>query len=386
MRITYVTHTRFPVQKAHGKQIAEVCSALARLGHRVTLVCPNVSNAIRVDAFTYFDIPKNFQIEKLKHTDATLQWWVPGILHFAVNMRRYRRALRRYLKTHRSDLLYTRLPSLVPVLAATGQPVYLELHTLPKRGTKKFAKICGRSTRLICLTDLMRRALISRGVDARKVIVEPDGVDLSRFKKLPGLREAKKKAKNFHDDRPVIGYVGGLYTRQNIEKGVSVLIESLSILKHQKKMAVHGLIAGGSPREIEELKSLAKQRGIVQDVLFHGHVPSMQVPLHLCACDVLVYPAPASNHPYFQRDTSPLKLFEYLAAGRPIVCADLPPLREVVDESVVTFFMPGDAVSLAHWTLHVLQHPAEAQKKAERGLSLVKRFDWTKRMERILAS
>ena len=384
MRITYITHTRFPVQKAHGKQIAEVCSAMAALGHRVTLICPNVSNAIKIDAFTYFDIPKNFQIEKLKHADATKQWWVPGVLHFTMNMRRYRRALSMYLKHHHSDLLYTRLPSLVPVLAATGQPVYLELHTLPKRGKKRFAKICNRSARVICLTTLMKQELLSRGVDRKKVIVEPDGVDLSRFKKLLGLKDAKKKAKNFPDDRPVIGYVGGLYTRQNIEKGVSVLIDALIILK-RKGIRVGGVIAGGWGKEIEEFKRQARHAGLENDILFHGHVPSVQVPLHLAACDVLVYPAPASNHPYFQRDTSPLKLFEYLAAGRPIVCADLPPLREVVDDRTVTFFTPGDAESLAHWILHVLKHPGEARTKAERGHTLVQQHDWTKRMERILA-
>lgn len=383
MRITYVTHTRFPVQKAHGKQIAEVCSALAALGHQVTLVCPNVSNAIGVDAFTYFDIPKNFRIEKLKHVDATTQWWVPGILHFTMNMSRYRRALRAYLQSHRSDLLYTRLPSLVPVLTHSGTPVYLELHALPKRGRKRFADICNRSSRVICLTELMKKELLTWGVNRKKVMVEPDGVDLSRYKKLPDLQSAKKKAKNFPDDRPVVGYSGGLYTRQKIEKGVSVLIDALILLR-RNGVNVGGVIAGGWGSEVDAFVQKAKHAGLESDILFHGHVPAAQVPLHLCACDVLVYPAPASNHPYFQRDTSPLKLFEYLAAGRPIVCADLPPLREIVDETVVTFFTPGDGASLAHHLDQVLKHPKEADAKAKKGRALVQKFSWDKRMERIL--
>ena len=54
VRITYVTHTRFPTEKAHGFQVASICQALARLGHTVTLLIPTVGNAIRENPLAYY--------------------------------------------------------------------------------------------------------------------------------------------------------------------------------------------------------------------------------------------------------------------------------------------------------------------------------------------
>src|SRR3989344_406296 len=85
VKITYVTHTRFPVQKAHGKQIADVCAALAALGHKVTLLCPTVSNSIKVPWHRYYDLPQSFEVRTLEHRDATRQWWGLGVLHFRTN-------------------------------------------------------------------------------------------------------------------------------------------------------------------------------------------------------------------------------------------------------------------------------------------------------------
>ncbi|MBI3332454.1 glycosyltransferase family 4 protein [Candidatus Peregrinibacteria bacterium] len=386
MRITYVTQTRFPVPKAHGKQIAEVCAALAALGHKVTLVCPNVYSGVHRDAFSYYGIPKSFEVKRLDHFDASIHWWLKplGFFHFPINMWRYKKALTGFLRTHKTDLFYVRASLLVPLLAKTGVPVILELHTIPKRRSRRFATLCNSCKKVVCLTHLMAHELRRRGIDRAKIVVEPDGVDLSRFRHVPSLKDAKKKAKNFPDDRPVVGYVGSFFTQRKIEKGVGVIIEALAILK-RKNVPLYGLFAGGQSGEIEMYKRAARQKKIDRDVLFHGLLAAAEVPLQLAACDILIYPAPASKHPYFQRDTSPLKLFEYLATGRPIICADLPPLREVVDDRTVFFFTPGDATSLAHWIDHVLSRPTEAKKKAERGQSLVKAFDWKKRMERIMA-
>ena len=98
VRITYVTHTRFPVQKAHGKQIADVCAAMAAIGHTVTLLCPTVSNSIKLSWNRYYDLPESFKVKILEHKDATRQWWVPGTFHFRINMRRYKKALKTFFE------------------------------------------------------------------------------------------------------------------------------------------------------------------------------------------------------------------------------------------------------------------------------------------------
>ena len=109
MKIVYVTHTRFPTEKAHGKQIAEVCSALASLGHEVTLVCPRIKNNILESAHDYYDLPENYEVRYLHHFDANAHWWIPGILNFAVTMFFYRRALWQFLASSDTDLIYAKL-------------------------------------------------------------------------------------------------------------------------------------------------------------------------------------------------------------------------------------------------------------------------------------
>jgi len=95
-----------------------------------------------------------------------------------------------------------------------------------------------------------------------------------------------------------------------------------------------------------------------------------------------VYPAPATEHPYFMRDTSPLKLLEYLAAGRPVVCADIPPVRDVVDESIVEFCEPGNAKSLAEGISNVLNQNNDERVRI--GKEKVLTLDWKNRMKRVL--
>jgi len=119
------------------------------------------------------------------------------------------------------------------------------------------------------------------------------------------------------------------------------------------------------------------------DVRFEGRVEQFNVSSCIAACDVCVYPAPLSDHPYFQRDTSPLKLLEYLAAGKPVVCADIPPVRDVVDESIVEFCEPGNAKSLAERISKVLSSNNEGRVRAGKEKAFY--FDWKKRMGRVLA-
>ena len=110
------------------------------------------------------------------------------------------------------------------------------------------------------------------------------------------------------------------------------------------------------------------------------------VPDAMTACDVCVYPSPVPKHQYFKRDTSPLKLFEYLAAGKPVICADIPPVRDVADKTIVRFVQPGSVSSLAGGLRDVIDHPAEAKQRSTKGLTMIKNHSWKKRMKRVLDS
>ncbi|MBI1934274.1 glycosyltransferase, partial [Candidatus Peregrinibacteria bacterium] len=341
MRITYVTHTRFPTEKAHGFQVASVCQALARLGHTVTLLTPTVGNVIHEDPLAYYGMKSSvFSIVRLPNFNALRSRWVPGKLAFLVTMRSFRRTLSAFIPSNHADLFYARSPQVLPPLLRAGIPVILELHTLPRMARRMFLARCRRCAVVICLTQTMRDVLLSWGLDAEHVLVRGDAVDLMRFTNIP-QREKAKARWLLPYDRPIIGYVGSLVTGDALEKGVREFIDALALLREQRR-AIFGWIVGGPNTWRERYIQEVRERGLTEnDVRLEGIIPFSAVPGALCSCDVLVYPAPASRHPYFLRDTSPLKLFEYMAAGRPIVCADLPPLRDSVDESIVRFCIPG---------------------------------------------
>jgi glycosyltransferase involved in cell wall biosynthesis len=181
----------------------------------------------------------------------------------------------------------------------------------------------------------------------------------------------------------VIGYCGSLVTRDVIEKGVRELIDALALLS-KRGTSFQGWIVGGPIEWVERYRRLAEELGLRGQVRFEGAVPTADVSSALHACDVLVYPSPASSLPYFLRDTSPLKIFEYLAAGKPIVAADLPPIRDLLSEEEATFCHPGDPASLADALTHVLTNASEAAAKALRGIALVAKHSWEERMGRIL--
>ncbi|TSC59221.1 MAG: group 1 glycosyl transferase [Candidatus Peregrinibacteria bacterium Greene0416_19] len=382
MRIAYVTHTRFPTEKAHGMQVAQVCHALSRLGHQVTLVTPTVENSIHEDPHAYYGLPHSFDVLTLEHFDARTSPWVPGFLHFRVSMRAYRRELARYFASEKPDLIYARSPLLLSELLATGVPVILELHSLPRVGRWIFVRNCHRCRSVVCLTSLLKHELQSWGVKEENTIVEGDAVDLDRFRDPVPLYEAKEQWK-LPRTAPVIAYVGTLVTQNTIEKGVPELIEAFVLLQ-KKGIKFFGWIVGGPHEWVETYKARAKELGIDAHIRFEGAIRVEKVPSALSAVDVCVYPAPRSAHPYFTRDTSPLKLFEYMAAEKPIVCADLPPLRDVVDEKLVEFCEPGDAQSLAHAIGKVLKNPDAAREKARRAFLAMGGRTWEKRMKRIL--
>lgn len=397
MRIFFISQARFPTEKAHGHQIAQVCAAMVRLKHAVTVVAPDVRGTVTKDPRSYYGLNETFSIVRLPVFDGLKSWWIPGPLAFYFTMRSYAKALRSFLTRQNADLLYTRSSALLPSLLKTTMPVILELHTLPRRSAS-FVRNCGACRRVVCLTAPMRDELAAWSVDPSKVTVEGDGVDPKRFAQMPSSADARKEWR-LPMDRKIAVYVGSLITRGTIEKGVRELLEAVSLLKEKEKGGEEGKeskeskegqrqeeifcwIIGGPRDQVDRYRAIAQKLGLGDDdVRFEGPVQNVRVVSALAAADVGVYPAPPSQHPFFLRDTSPLKIFEYLAAGKPTVCADLPPLRGVIDPSLVHFCTPGDAPALARAIAEALDHP---QMNEEKRKALLAHTSWDARMERIL--
>lgn len=375
MRIAYCTNVRLPSERAHGHQVARVCDALVKLGHEVIIFAPFRKNP-------QFDIRNTFQefhetnveLRRLGTFDPINRWYIPKFFQLLLLNFLLCRGLRKTLKAEKFELLYTRSPALFSTLLATKTPVILELHSLPRRGRRKFVERCNHCALVVCLTTPMQKELISWGVDQKKVIVEADAVDFAGFEGAVPL--SSETLHNLPADTECVGYVGQLES-MGLSKGISELFDAIALLQnrgHNMRL----LIAGPPSSIIERLASHKAK------AMYFGFLPHNQIPSFLAVCKVLVYPAPASDHPFFQRDTSPLKIFEYMAARKPIVAADLPPLRDILSEETAFLCKPGDPEGLAFAIEKALSNPEEAKTKVECAWQFVQEHTWEKRMKRIV--
>jgi glycosyltransferase involved in cell wall biosynthesis len=143
-------------------------------------------------------------------------------------------------------------------------------------------------------------------------------------------------------------------------------------------------VVGGSKEQVENLRRQVEEAGLRERVHFHGQVSPEEVAGYLAEAAVAVHPLTA-KYPDGQF-TSPLKLFEYLAAGVPIVATDLPSTREILTDGVNALFVPPDSPEeLARGIQRLLEDrdlAARLSRKAREDASL---FTWERRAERLLA-
>jgi len=107
-----------------------------------------------------------------------------------------------------------------------------------------------------------------------------------------------------------------------------------------------------------------------------------QLAVYQKAFDILLMPFPPNEHYTFYM--SPLKMFEYMASGRPIVTSDLPSVREILNENNAIFVKPEDPEDLARGIKTALEDKELAQRVSQQAFEDVQFYTWTKRAERIV--
>ncbi len=100
--------------------------------------------------------------------------------------------------------------------------------------------------------------------------------------------------------------------------------------------------------------------------------------------DLLLIPNSAKDQ-FSLMYTSPIKLFEYMASGTPIVASSLPSIREILDESMSYFAKPDDPQSLKHSVEEAFGNPVQAEEKAALASETVKKYSYTERAKNLIS-
>ncbi len=354
-----------PTEKAHGIQIMEMCQAFASYGE-IELLIPRRLNKIKQFSFEYYGIARVFKITRLFCPDLT-----PlnvGSLGFYIQAIAFLLVVKFYSLFKKYDILYTR----EKMVGFFFDNFVLEIHVLPPKVRRFNKKIWRKARALVVKTDFIKRNLISLGIDADKIVVVPNGVDLKKFDLDISKEEARRKL-NLPLNKKIILYSGSLFLHD--WKGVSTLLDSVKYFTPNTSL----LLIGGTKEEIADLRAgYGCHNLILEEKKSHD-----EIPLYLKAADIFVLPNKA-NHPESRFYTSPIKLFEYMAAKRPIVASNLPSIRGILDDNSAVFAEAGNPESLASSIRKLLDDPMLAKKISERAFSDVQNYTWEKMAERIL--
>ena len=379
MKIYYIANSRIPTEKAHGIQVIKMCEAFTSRGIDVKLVLPWRFNKIKQDPFEYYGVKKNFKIIRVPSLDLILLG-IPkiGFLIQAATFGFFA-AVYLLLKSRPKDIIYSRDEFSLWFLSFLGRNLFWEAHTFPG-SPQKYQRILKKINGLVAISHGLKKSFQAVGMAEEKILVAPDAVDLARFAVKESSQECRKKL-SLPQDKKIVLYTGHLYKW----KGADVLMESSEFLSENTLV----YLVGGTEEDVASYKpsSRAQAEGLKAEsyklVTFVGHRSHKEIPYWLKAADVLVLPNSAKEK-ISAIYTSPLKLFEYMAGGKPIVASDLPSLREILNENTAVLVEPDNPEALAKGIEKVLKDGVLAGKIAQNAAEEAKNYTWEKRAQNIL--
>ena len=280
-------------------------------------------------------------------------------------------------------LLFARLVGAQCVCEVNGEPVPDWSET--DRGLKLRLKhwlasfALSRCDRVVVLTDGLRDLVVRRyRVAPERVAVLPSGTDTDVFR--PQDAAACRRRIGLGLDRDYIGFVGSFYRYQ----GLQCLLDAMAIIRLSIPSA-HLLLVGDG-EAAQELKQQADRLALTSCITWTGRIPYQDVPSWIGAMTLCVAPFRGDRG-----ETSPVKIFDYLACGRPVIASAIPSVSSTfVQETGVTLVPPDDPVSLAQAVVALLNNQDRQVRMAADGRRFVEQgFSWaglTNRLREWLAA
>lgn len=347
MRLLYVADASLPAEAANTLQVMKMCTAFAAAGAEVTLLArPKGVKPGKIVEPAHWprEISEFYGVTPaFKLTRARRLW--PGRSRNDVWNGVFSFSCLVWALRHRKDfdVLYTRLPFLAMLASRFGIPAVYEAHRLlPDEGKKSKARarkiIAGHAKPAflgtVSISECLKQLYVDMGFEADKIVVAHDAVDLERFEPLLSQSEARAQLRavglDIPDSARVVGYSGHFYTG----RGIPELLECAA-----KQPDWTFLFVGGNARDLQIYGERARERNL-NNVRFVGFVPNAQLPPYIFASDVVAMPYTSSTGS--AQFMSPMKMFEYLAAGRAVVATDWPPVREVLRHEENALLIPPD--------------------------------------------
>ena len=228
------------------------------------------------------------------------------------------------------------------------------------------------SQEIIMLTEGMKNNLCDLyHISPVKIDVVPAAADENMF--YPIDHTTARQHIHYAQDRPLIGYMGTLDHWQDVD----MLIRALPFVRNNIPNAQCIIVGDGLLKP--SLISLSSQLNLVSCVSFVERQPYHMMPYFINACDVCVIP-----RRLYQAGYSPIKLYEYMACGRPVVATRIPGFDILETYQAGILVTPNSPEDLAHGIIRMLQDPVYAQQLGLNGRkTVIQHYTWTKTAEKI---
>jgi glycosyltransferase involved in cell wall biosynthesis len=386
MRVLYLCPDHgLPVfgRKGCSAHVRETCRALARRGHEVLCVAALLTQEEGDEPES--ESERGFEVVQLP---CYRQKWLGADLRLILYNYRVVRACHRLFVDFSPDLIYERYSLYgaagMNVAQRAGVPHILEVNTrlareqsdrlhLPSLAGMAERGIWRAAPALAAVSSPVKDALIAEGISGDRVRVMPMAADANRF--IP--RAQFPANTEFPELAPpgwlTIIYAGAL-TRWH---GVDRLFD-LAKWARDSGSKVRVVAAGGAPTQVAKMRGRAEDKGLINWLNFLGSVPYTEVPKLLAASDIGFLPETSEF-------SSPTKMFEYMAAGLPV----LAPRQQAIEEAIQPgenglLFEPGDASSLVDRLRALSDDPALRRKLGERARrDAVVRHSWDRNAQDI---
>jgi glycosyltransferase involved in cell wall biosynthesis len=372
LRILYLSDSIIPSRTANSINVMKMCTAFSRIGNEVVLLTIKRPGSHQKDVesdFDFYGVEPLFEIRK---------FYVPQMKSSI-----FLYSLRCAIETLKikPDVVYGRFLRGVWLAAMLGFETIYEMHfterQMPRVGRLLFSNLVKkRKLKHLVVISQALKEMIEDNVSRKKIIVAHDGADLIGNNN----KEVQTELFDPRGQKTKVGYIGHLYPGRGIELIFKMARELPGIDFH---------IIGGAEEDIKTRKREAEGKNI----FFHGFVPPSLINSYIRHCDILVMPyqrrvtISGDKASDTSRWMSPLKMFEYMASGRPIIASDLPVLREVLDHERNAILVVPDDIN--GW-VRSIQFLADDQKTRERLakqalIDLKQSYTWERRAQRVLA-
>lgn len=256
-----------------------------------------------------------------------------------------------------SSLLLAKLLKIPLIIEADAPGVY-EAHEFHKefwqiKWLANYIEINNlkKSNLSVCVSNNAKKYFTDRGVPDDKLVTITNGADIEKFH--PDIDSSKLLEKYGLNGKVIIGFVGSFHFWHGVNNLIEVIKETILATKN----TVFLMVGEGGPMK-SRLKEFIRQEGLEKRVIMTGYISYEEMPNYIAAMDIVLAPYPNLNFFYY----SPMKIFEYMACGKPVISTKIGQIAEIITDKHNGFLCEPDNIKQIIFNLNDLINSAKLRK------------------------